>query len=308
MELFDLQKVLANNECPHFMIFLGEDYAMANLYIEMITKKTGLEKRTVEDIQTVFRECIGNELYPVDKLFIMRYPKEIVAKEELWSKIKDKIGDNILILVFNELDKRTKFYTQNKDIVVNFSPQDDKVFLSMVKSTTTMSPENIKELGKICGNNYGKFLTELDKIKNYSQDVNISEDESFRKLIQAGTIYTGNKDVTFDFINKVMEAKNTIYEPYQILKLQGESNIKLISLLYTAMRNQFICQTVSEPTASATGLQPFVIGMCKKRFGIYKEHDLRNALRLLQKMEQGIKTGLYDEPSVIDYFLAEFLL
>lgn len=308
MELFELQQKMVQKDIPHFLIFVGSDYALANLYVEMLTKKLQMIKRVTDDIQTVFAESVGNALNFEDKVFVMRYPKDIVSKEEIWTKISDKLNDNILVMIFNDLDKRTKFYTQNKDIIVNFAPQDDKTFVNMVKSSTKMSVENVKSLGKICGNNYGKFLTEFDKIKNYSDAQRISQDEAFKHLLTRGVIYTGNKDVTFDFINKVMDAKKDMYEPYMTLKLQGESNMKLISLLYTAMRNQFICQTVKEVTAAATGLQPFVIGMCKRRLGIFKEGELRNALRLLQRMEQGIKMGIYDEVFVIDYFLAQFLL
>lgn len=308
MELFELQQKIAQKDIPHFLIFLGEDYALANLYVNTLAAKLGLVKRVTEDIQTVFAESIGNALNFEDKLFVMRYPKDLVAKEDVWAKIPDKVNDNILILIFNDLDKRTKFYTQHKDIIVNFAPQDEKTFVNMVKGSTSLSVDNLKILGKICGNNYGKFLTEFDKIKNYSEINSVTQDTAFSHLLSSGVIYTGNKDVTFEFINRVMDAKKNMYEPYMTLKLQGESNMKLISLLYTAMRNQFICQTVGEVTAAATGLQPFVIGMCKKRLGIYNEHELRNALKLLQRMEQGIKMGLYDESFVVDYFLAQFLL
>lgn len=308
MELFDLQNALARNECPKFLIFAGDDYAMINLYLDMISKKLELVRHPEGDINNVFKFLMGVELFPENKLFIMRYPKELVAKEDVWSGLEEKLGDNMLIMIFNDLDKRTKFYTQNKDIIVNFAPQDDKTFVSMVKSQTKMSTDSIKELGKICGNNYGKFLSEYDKIKNYSTSQNISEDDSLKHLIASGTIYTGNRDVIFEFVNRVMGAKSNMYELYQILKLQGESNMKLISLLYTAMRNQFIVQTVADPNPNSTGLQQFTINISKGRRGIYKDTDLRTALHLLQKVEQGIKMGLFEESFVIDYFLAELLL
>lgn len=308
MELFDLQKLVANKECPKFLIFVGEDYAVANLYIQNISKVLGLQKREIDTLQNLFVESIGNELDLTDKLFVMRYPKDVVAKEDMWSKINDKIGDNYVIMLFNDLDKRTKFYTKNKDIIVNFAPQDDKVFVSMVKPLTKMCDKNIKELGAICKNNYGKFLSELDKIKNYSIKNNISEDEAFGHLISSGTIYTGNKDVIFEFVNKVMDADVNMYKYYKILKQNSESNIKIISLIYTAMRNQFIVQTVNNPTQESTGLAPFILGQCNRRRGKYSESNLREALRLIQKVEQGVKMGIFEESFIVDYFLSELLL
>ena len=308
MELFNLQQLISNNECPKFLIFLGEDYALAQMYIDLIAKRFNLVKRDAETLQEVFTGCIGNELYPEDKLFIMKYQKEAASKEELWSKISENLKSNMLIMVFNELDKRTKFYTQNKENIVSFEPQDDKVFANMAKSNTKLNSENFKELSKICKNNYGKFLTEFDKVKNYAQANNVSEDEAFERLVSAGTIYTGNKDVVFDFVNKVMDANVKMYEQYLILKKQGQSNISLVSLLYSAMRNQFIVQTVASPNQNSTGLAPFIISTCLRRKGKYTDQNLREALRLLQKVEQGVKMGLFEEQSIIDYFMAELLL
>lgn len=308
MELFDLQKLIANSECPRFLIFVGEDYAVANLYIENIAKVMNLERRNSDSLQNVLTDCVGNELDPENKLFVMKYPKDVVAKEDLWSKIDDKVNDNFIIMVFSELDKRTKFYTRNKDNIVNFAPQEDKTFVNMVKPITKMSDKCIKELGAICKNNYGKFLSEFDKIKNYSEVNNISQDEAFIQLVNSGTIYTGNKDVIFEFINKVMEANKDMYKYYNILKLNSESNIKIISLLYTAMRNQFIVQTVTNPSQENTGLVPFIIGQCNRRKGKFTESDLRKALNLIQSAEQGIKMGLFEESFVVDYILSELLL
>lgn len=308
MELFDLQKLIANSECPRFLIFVGEDYAMVNLYINNIAKILHLEIRNSDSLQNVLTDCIGNELDPNSKLFVMKYPKDVVAKEELWSKINEKVSDNYIVMVFNELDKRTKFYNQNKDNIVNFSPQDDKTFVSMVKPETKMSEKSIKELGAICKNNYGKFLSEFDKIKNYANVHNISQDEAFIKLVNSGSIYTGNKDVIFEFVEKVMNANKDMYKYYNILKLNSESNIKIMSLLYTAMRSQFIVQTVNNPTPENTGLVQFIIGQCNRRKGKYTENELRKAMSLIQRAEQGIKTGLFEEPFVIDYILLELLL
>lgn len=308
MELFELQNLIKGNECPRMLIFLGEDYQLANLYIGTIEKRFNLFRRDIDNLQTVIDEGYSNEFDDRNKMFVIKYQKDVVSKETLWTKVKERLGRNMLIFVFNDLDKRSKFYTQNKDLIVNFSPQEDKVFYSMVKSQTKMTENNIKELSKICNNNYGKFLQELNKVKCYSSQNNISEDEAFKKLITSKTIYTPDRDVVFEFVNKVMAANINMYKDYMTLKSNGESNILIISLLYTAMRNQFIVQTVSNPTQSSTGLTPYVITSCLKRAKIYKESDLRKALALIKKVEQGVKMGLFEESSIVDYFLAELLL
>lgn len=308
MELFELQNLINSNECPSVLIFLGEDYMLANLYIENIAKRYNLVRTDVDTLQDVIRGSSKNEFNFENKLFVIKHQKDIISKENLWSKVGDKLKKDMLIYVYNDLDKRTKFYTQNKDKIVNFSPQEEKTFLAMVKCQTKMSSANIKELSKICNFNYGKFLSELNKIKCYSEQNGVSEDDSYVQLINSGTIYTGDKDVVFEFVNKVMSAKIDMYDQYITLRNNGESNILIISLLYTSMRNQFICQTVSNPSQSSTGLTPYVINTCLRRNKIYSVSDLRKAMKLVKKLEQGVKMGLFDESFIVDYFLAELLL
>lgn len=308
MELFEIQNMVQRGEKPKLLIFAGSDYAVANSYINNLSRFYKLEKSYLEDLSQLPALCRGNEMFSEDKLYIMKYPKDLSSFEKIFENINIILEDNMLIIVLNDVDKRTKFYTQNKELIVNCAPQEFKVFKDMVSGETKLSSESIKELGTICGFNYGKFLSELDKVKNYSQIKNISEDEALKHLISSGTIYTGNRDVIFEFIGRVMTAKQNLYELYNILKLQEESNIKLISLLYTSFRNQFICDTVVTPNQESTGLTPFVISQCTRRKGIYSQSDLRRALSLLMKVEQGVKSGLFEEKSVIDYFLAELML
>lgn len=308
MELFELQNLIKSNNCPSVLIFLGEDYMLANMYIDSIAKRYNLVKTDVNSLQDVIKGSFKTEFDFENKLFVLKYQKDVASKENLWSKIEEKLHGDMLIYVYNDLDKRTKFYTQNKDKIVNFAPQEEKTFLAMVRGQTKMNSSNVKELSKICKYNYGKFLSELNKIKSYSEYNNISEDDSYSQLINSGTIHTENNDVIFEFINKVMSARIDMYKNYMTLKNNGESNILIINLLYTSMRNQFICQTVTNPNQNSTGLTPYVINTCLRRNKIYSVSNLRKAMMLVKKLEQGVKMGLFDESFIVDYFLVELLL
>lgn len=308
MEIYEIQNIMKSGEKPKMLVFYGSDYELINVYINNISKFYAINKSYIEDISRLPQLCVGDQMFYEDKLFIVKYPKDLSSYERIFNNINEILGENILIIVLSDLDKRTKFYTQNKDLFVNFEPQDLKTFRTMVKPITNLSPDNVKELASICQNNYGKFLTEIDKVKNYAQANNKDEDESFETLISSGVIYTANKDVIFEFIDRVMSARNNMYELLNILRIQGESNIKIISLLYNSFRNQFICETVNNPNQGNTGISPFIISQCLRRKGIYTQSDLRRALYLLMKIEQGVKSGLFDESQVIDYFIIQLLL
>ena len=310
MELFDVQNMLRSGEKPQLLIFCGADYFLANTYIENIAKFYKVVKTPVSSIDTVLELSGGDEMFSEDRLFVFKYPtsKDISQNEQFFENYKDILGENILVLVFNDMDKRTKFYKSNEDVIVNCSPQDLKTFRAMAAGHSKLSPESIKVLAELCENNFGKFLSEQDKVRITAVERDISEDEALKVLLDAGTIYSGNKDVLFSFINRVMEAKQNLYQHYQVLKRQGESSIKILSLLYTSFRNQFVVETVINPTAESTGISGFALSSCLRRRGVYSAEQLRYALRLIMEIEQGIKSGVFEEGSAIDYFLSEFLL
>lgn len=315
MELFEIQNMIRQNIRPKFLIFVGSDYAVANKYIDNLSMIYELPKENLEDITKLKTLCEGNEMFSEDKLYVMKYPKDLASHEDIFISCKDFIGNNMLIITLSEIDKRTKFYKFLEGDVseiggglVECNPQDLKTFRQMVAGHTELSPDNVKILAEICENNYGKFRLELNKVQQYAGEKLITEDESLHTLIKSGTIYTANKNVLFDFINRVISAKSNMYELYEILKKQEESNLKLLSLLYTTFRNQFICETVIQPTQDSTGLTPFILNQCLRRKGIYSQADLRRALSLILKLEQGVKSGLFEEKQIIDYFLVQLLL
>ena len=308
MELFDIQNMVQRGEKPKFLVFVGSDYAVANNYINNLSEIFKLEKYGIESLSSLSSLCRGNEIFTSERLYVLKYPKDLSNYESVFENIDDILGENMLIIVLNDVDKRTKFYTKNKEVILDCSPQEYKTFKEMVRPITSMSQESVRELGEICGYNYGKFLSELDKVKNYSQVNSTSEDEALKILVSSGAIYTDNRDVIFEFIGRVIGAKQNMYEMYNVLRKNGESNIKILSLLYTAFRNQFICETVVTPNTESTGLAPFIINQCVARKGRYSQHELRTALKLLMNLEQGVKSGRFDEDSIIDYFLAELLL
>lgn len=310
MELFDVQNMMRAGEKPKLLIFCGADYFLANTYVNNISDFYGLEKTVVNSLDSVLEMADGDEMFSIDRAFVYKYPssKELAQNEKFFENCEEDLGNNLLMIVISDIDKRTKFYKMIEKYIVNCSPQDLKTFRAMTDSYTKLSPDSVKVLAEICENNFGKFLSELDKVKNISSCYGITEDEALKKLLDSGVIYSGNKDVLFSFINRVMDAKNNLYEHYEILKRQGESSIKILSILYTSFRNQFIVETVINPTAESTGISGFVLSSCLKRRGKYTIGQLRDALRLIMKIEQGIKSGLFEESAAVDYFLSEFLL
>lgn len=307
MELFELHNAILHNKIPKFLIFTGDEYAIKDIYIQKIS---GALKRSVTPTDNISTVLTGSRIISLvgkDSLYIDKYDKTIVANEKLWIDITQKLKNNYLILIFSDIDKRSRFYTTFKNNIVEFGTQTPKVLRTMLKAQIDMSDENLDDLATRNNNNYGKCLLEADKIRRFAKIKNIDNNIAYKQLLDCGAISGEYTDVIFTFVNSVMKRWKNCYKYYKVLKSCYESNIKILSLLYSSFKNQLIVETVKGASQENTGLNPYTIKTCLNRAGTYSIKELKFALNKLVEIEQGIKIGKIEEPIAIDYFLAMVL-
>ena len=81
-----------------------------------------------------------------------------------------------------------------------------------------------------------------------------------------------------------------------------------MSLLYNNFKIILLIQSCkSNDIEKTTGLKSNEIYFNKDKIGYYSIGELVNALRIIQKTEEGIKTGKIDEEISIDYVLDNIL-
>ena len=309
MELFDLQNAIKKKEIPHFMIFLGDEYEIMNIYLKNIEKVLGLNITNIDEASTVISKSKIISFIEPNKLYVCKYDKDFTTNDKVWEGFEKCLKHSYLILIYNELDKRSKFYKFFNDKIIMFEKYENSLLKKRLSSMTKLNDSNIDKLIEGCEGNYSRCLIELKKLKSYvdSNNGTISENEGFETLLKNGVITTTVSNILFEFINKVVERNRICYNLYDKLKNIGESNVKLISLLYTSFRNQLIVETVSNISTETTGLSSFVIYGAKSRMRKYTIKELENALNVITYTEQGIKSGLIEEQFSIDYILAQVL-
>ena len=116
-------------------------------------------------------------------------------------------------------------------------------------------------------------------------------------------------DITFEFIEKVItrQEKESL-DLYNKLEQNGESNIKLLSLLYNNFRTILLIQSChSNDICKTTGLTNGQVYYNKDKVGYYSIGELVRALKLIQKIEEGIKTGKIEEKISINYLLVNII-
>ena len=313
MNIQELQKQIIDKQLNNLYIFLGEEIAIQKIYITKIVEIKNLEIQYVEEYKQIHNNLNVNNLFDTKKLYVILDDLDILKHEEAWQEINP--NGNIIIFKYNNLDKRNKFYKQFENRIVEFNKLSDEVLIKYIQNLLPMlCKENCKRLIDICDSNYNQILLEVDKIRMslgypYNTPFDKNVDYTFDVLLKQGAFHKEISDITFTFIEKVIRRDiKQIYELQKQLKQIGESNIKLLSLLYNNFKIILLIQSCkSNDICKTTGLKSNEVYFNKDKTGYYSIGELVRALRIIQKTEEGIKTGKIDEEISIDYFLNNIL-
>lgn len=309
MNLIELQSQIKLNQLNSIYIFTGDEIAVQKIYINKIAQTSNLEIQYVDNLKSIYNKLNINDIFNSKKLYIIIDDIDFIKEEKLWNSINT--NNNIIIFKFNTLDKRSKFYKQFENKIVEFNKLSNEILIKYIKKEINMSNENCESLIKICNNSYNQILLEMDKIVKYgkTQMVDTPYDFIFNILNNSGAFHKEISDITFEFIEKVLKRQyNNIFDLRKKLIQIGESNIKLLSLLYTNFKTVLLIQSCdSNDICKTTGLQYYQVKYNQDKLNYYSIGELVNALKIIQKTEEGIKTGKIDEDISIDYVLCNIL-
>lgn len=315
MTVQELKKRIKENNLPKFLIFTGEEWKVQHEYIKQIAKVKKLSTVHADDIDVVWREINARSLFGSNTLYVLRDDKELMTNEKIYSHIEDVLNDNMLILVLTSVDKRLKILKQYKDSIVEFNALNEAILKQYIQKQIKLSDRNCKILMEITNYNYGHCLLEIDKIKRYMRYKGTDDIEdhnfynsTFDKFLEDGTIYAPPRDTMWDFIRAFLQDKPLLaYELYQDLKEAEAPTLVILSNLYTEVKHVLQVQTCrSNDIAKSTGLTAWQIKNAKACVGKIRSGDLAYLMRLIQKVESGIKTGRIEESIAIDYIFTQF--
>ena len=94
----------------------------------------------------------------------------LILAEESWKNVKQTFSKSkhILLLKYHSIDKRGKFYTQNKGNAVEFTHLSEDVLINYIQQKLpALSEKNASKLIIWCNYDYGRILMEIDKIQQW---------------------------------------------------------------------------------------------------------------------------------------------
>lgn len=314
MDVATLKAKIKSKQLPAYLIFAGQEWKVQQIYINQIAKVTGKEIRRLDSFIDIYRQLRvrSKSFVKTSVIYIVRDDKELMQNEKIQEQIANGLLDNdILIHILTNVDKRTKFYKAYKDVICDFERLSDAMLKKYILKEIKLSERNIQRLIDICEHDYGRILLEIDKIKRYALQYGDFEkpDHSFEVLLATGAIHEPPYDAIFDLVDAILDRKvNRVFDLLNQSYAVGEATMVMLSVLYNNAKAVLQVQTYSGDNISkGTGLTGWQIKNAKLHIGKYRENELIYILRLIQKVESGIKTGRMEDEFAMQYLLTHIM-
>lgn len=308
-DIKDLKQDLINKKTKPLYVFIGDELALQDVYINQIIKVSGLDAHRVMDVKSIYTKLTSKSLIKaVPQIYIVRNDDEYFKAESTWKNLlKKDLKGNILILLYSGVDKKAKFCKAHEDVLTEFKPISASILKNRLHAITKMPLDYCADIVKMCGGNYGRIQNELYKmyglmvLNGYNWNLAYLDAKSFK------LIHEEIGDIIFDFTNAITERNiRKAYELYpKIMQTEDGSAIKLLSVLYNSFRNILMVQSTAfnERTETALGIPQKQIYATAQKCNKYNLFELVAIIKKIREIEKGIKIGLVEEKFAIPYFM-----
>ena len=311
MDLSTLKAHIKNKTFDPFYIFTGPEVGVMDIYIKQMAKVRDANVVMLDGIDDLVKKLHKGSVVKNSSVYIVRDSKEILQDIDIISKItqKNAINNAILILLYTNIDKRSKFYKTYQDTIVEFQYMKPEILKKYIQREVYLTDESYNKLMEVCEYDYSRILLEIDKINKYSEATGIQAQGAFVTLMREGAIFQPPKDAVFDFVDAVLKGKKEL--AFYLLKSSyefGEATMILLSNLYNSTKQLLQVQSFNGDgkITEATGLTPFQVKLASERKGRNSTGDLIYLMRLVRDVEKGIKTGEIEEQMAMQYILVNY--
>ena len=310
MEVGAVKKQIKNKDLGKFYIFTGPEIEAQRIYVNKMAEVADMEVQRIDSVGYIYNR--QRSLFSKPKCYVCRDDKEFMKTEKAWDTITDVIGDNMLILLITEVDKRTKFYKRFSDEIVEFDYMKRDTLKKYILKQIGLSEYWLDTLIDVCESDYSRILLEVDKVKQFATsempwgvDSTTKCDSVLSQLLMQRAIHVPPQDAIFDFVDAVLMNKpQKAFELLEECKKIGEPALRLVTVLYTNTKKVLLVQACeSKDVCSATGLSAWDVKCTQNKLNAWGNGDLVYMMRLFRDVEKMIKTGGIDDDDAIDYVM-----
>lgn len=306
MTVVELKAQMMSGKMKPVYVFNGVEIGIRDIYLKQIAKVGNYDIKWIDGVSDIIQSGKKKSILQRNTLFVLSECTELIKTEKAWKILEQGMGNNMLICMFTNLDKRVKFYKQYKDLIVEFEPLQPELLKKYILKEIPLSDRNCNTLMEICEYDYGRCLLEIDKIKRFDHG---AINSAFEHLLKAGVIYQPPKDAIFDFVDAVM--RRDAYDSFRLMQESyecGEATLVMVSNLYNNFKALLQVQSCkSKNVSDITGLTGWQITNAKKYVNKYSTKELLKALSWVRQAEIGIKSGTVEELVAVPQVLINIL-
>ncbi len=305
MTVLDVRQQIKDNNLQSYYVFTGEEIEVQRIYINKIAEVKCCQVIRADKLSDVWQDIINPSLFDGNAVYVIRDDKDILNNDIDFSLL----GDNIVIHLLTNVDKRTKWYKNNSDKIVEFEHLSSEVLSTYIRKLIRLNKTNCERFIAMCENDYSRILLEIDKIQRYAQETNLSDDEAFEILVNDGIIYQPPADAIFDLVDAILKRQiSRVYNLLQQCYAVGEASLVILNVLYSNTKQVLQVQACeSDDICSSTGLSKWQVKCAKDKCGHYSIGELVDILHLIFKLQKGIVSGQIDDSMSVEYLLVSIL-
>jgi DNA polymerase III delta subunit len=299
-----------HNELSNVYIFTGTEIGIQQIYINQMAKVKSLPIVRIDSVVSAYRKCTTKSILGnMEAIYVIRGDNDITKHEEMYSLLSNDIGNNIIIMLYEKIDSRLKFGKFFKDRTVAFDKLTPAVLNSYIMKSSSLTEENASRLSNKVSGSYDLAMSEVDKIKSYSRASGKDDNKSFEVLLDERVIYQEENADVFEFTDAFCSRKPKLaIKVAKILADSGVSAINVLGTLYNSMKSVLLIQCCeSSDIANTTGLDKGQIYFNRKYKGNYGTGELVDAVKLLERVIDGIKNGLIEEKYAVSYIIVKIM-
>lgn len=313
MNIAELKKDMKANNLAGLYIFTGEEIYIRNLYIEQIVD-LGFIWKELPNVAELFKSVGTTKLIQKPTLYVIRDDMDFIKQDStVWDKLVAWVNNSVnkVILIYNNIDKRNKFFKTFEENTVKFEKLSETVLLKYVQKETDISRENALDLIHRCDSNFNLCLLELNKVIMFSLSNNISIDEAYRKCCADRIVLDLPKESLEKYITAVMNKDFSLaIEISNDFDFTEEPPLKILAFLYNSFEALFAVVAYESGLSlkkNESGANFWAVKNAEI-FGMkWQIKQVRDMMDFIQFLESGIKMGMVSADAAIPMLSATFI-
>ena len=313
MNLVELRKQIKSNSLNNVYIFTGEETKIMKIFLEQMAQIKNCEILPLESAVNLYNKLGVKRLVKKPAIYTITddvaYTKQ---KEGIWNKVLrlPKNSPEIVVFIYNNLDKRTKFYKFFENYIVEFTKLSESVVANYLIKDYNVSKRTAEYIVRSCKANYTMSLLELNKLLCYQNLHNLSEEDAFSCCREEGILVElKSENVLQYFVNSFLSKEFVVcFTLMQDIDLKVDPPLKILAYLYNSFRALFDVVAYESGLSYKKGesVSNFWAVKNVEIFGLHWSiKQVYEILKYLQNLEKSIKTGIVEPDKFLKILLVQ---